>query len=134
VIETVLERGLDTLAVRSVGGLALDEIKVHADDEDRIVSIGRDLPLRHSMGESVGIAVLSGETSVALFAALEHRAPGETYEAALQEIIDGGAVLFGVDIGTLYAAGIDTYQDLCSANARLAGTGFDLDEGERLAL
>lgn len=134
VVDTVLERGLDTIAVRSVGGLALDEVKVHADDQDRVVSIGADQPLRHSMGESVGIFVLSGETSRALFGALEHRGAGETYEVALQEIIDGGAILFGVDIGTLYAAGIDTYQDLCAASARLAGAGFALDDDARLAL
>ena len=134
VIETVLERGLDTIAVRSVGGLTLDEVKVHADDQDRVVAIGADLPLRHSMGESVGIFLFSGETSRALFAALERHAPGDPYERALQEIIDAGATLFGVDIGTLYAAGIDTYQDLCAANGRLAAAGFDLDDDERLAV
>jgi L-glutamine-phosphate cytidylyltransferase len=134
VIETVLERGLDVIAVRSVGGLALDEVKVHADEEDRVVSIGADQPLRHSMGESVGIFLFSGETSRALFAALEHGGLTETYEVALQQIIDAGATIFGVDIGTLYAAGIDTYQDLCAANARLAGVGFALDDDARLAL
>jgi choline kinase len=134
VIDTVLERGLDTIAVRSVGALTRDEVKVHADDQDRVLSIGADLPLRHSMGESVGIFLFSGETSRALFAALEQHAPGDTYEVALQKIIDAGATLFGVDIGTLYAAGIDTYQDLCAANARLAEAGFELEGDARLAL
>lgn len=134
VIDTVLERGLDVIAVRSVGGLALDEVKVHADDQDRVVSIGADQPLRHSMGESVGIFLFSGETSRALFAALEDVGATETYEVALQRIIDAGATIFGVDIGTLYAAGVDTYQDLCAASARLAGTGFALGDDARLAL
>jgi choline kinase len=133
VIEAVLERGLDVIAVRSVGGLALDEVKVHADEEDRVVSIGADQPLRHSMGESVGIFLFSGEVSRALFAALEHGGERDTYEVALQQIIDAGATIFGVDIGTLYAAGIDTYSDLCAANARLAGVGVVPDDG-RLAL
>jgi NDP-sugar pyrophosphorylase family protein len=44
----------------------------------------------------------------------------EYYEAAFQQIIDEGAVLYGVDIGSKYATEIDTIEDLKAANARLA--------------
>jgi hypothetical protein len=84
------------------------------------------------MGESVGIELFSARTSRALFAALQQRihAQGlvnEYYEAAFQQILDEGATLFGVDIGSLYATEIDTIEDLKAANARLAARpAFDL--------
>ncbi len=138
VIDVLLERGLDSIAVRSVGGIHLDEVKIHADDQDRVTSIGKDLPLRGSMGESVGVALFSGDTSRRLFTALDARvqqggATGELYEASIQQIVDEGATLFGVDIGTLYAMGIDTYDDLRAATARLATRPFD-DRSLRLAI
>jgi choline kinase len=123
VVELLLERGLDSIAVRSVGGIHVDEVKILADAQDRVTTIGVDIDLRSAMGESVGIALLSGEVSRRLFETLERRVAadaGEYYEEAMQDIIDGGATLFGVDIGTLYALGVDTYDDLCSATARLA--------------
>jgi hypothetical protein len=44
----------------------------------------------------------------------------EYYEASFQHIIDDGATLYGVDIGSMYATEIDTIDDLMAANARLA--------------
>ena len=140
VVELLLERGLDSIAVRSVGGIHPDEVKVHADGQDRVLHIGADLPLRPSMGESVGIALFSADTSRRLFAALQRRVhdegrTGEYYEAAMQEIIDGGATLFGVDIGTLYALGIDTWDDLQAATARLASRpAVDPEAARRVAI
>src|SRR4051794_9191645 len=40
VVDRLLERGPDCLAVRSVGELGLEEMKVTADAEDRVLSIG----------------------------------------------------------------------------------------------
>lgn len=140
VIELLLDRGLDSIAVRSVGGIHPDEVKVQADGQDRVVAIGAELPVRPSMGESVGLALFSGETSRRLFAALARRVgdegrTGEYYEASIQEIIDDGATLFGVDIGTMYALGIDTWDDLQAASAKLASRpAFDPDAARRLAV
>jgi len=130
VVELLLERGLDSIAVRSVGGIHVDEVKIHADAEDRVVQIGTDLPLRGSMGESVGVALLSADTSRRLFAALEQRVDQqglvtEYYEAAIQQIVAEGATLFGVDVGTLYAMGIDTVEDLRAATQTLSQRRFD---------
>jgi choline kinase len=138
VIEVLLERGPDSIAVRSVGGICAEEVKIHADSHDRVVQIGADLPLRGAMGESVGVALFSGDTSRRLFEALDRRVaqPGGTdeyYEAAIQEVVDGGATLFGVDIGTLYAMGIDTYADLRAASGKLATRPFD-DRSQRIAI
>ena len=51
----------------------------------------------------------------------------EYYEAAFQQMIDEGATLYGVDIGSMYATEIDTIDDLLAANARLAARpAFDV--------
>lgn len=133
VIEQLLERGPDCLAVRSVGDIGLEEVKVTADADDRVLAIGKHVPVRGPgmMGESVGIELFSAATSQKLFGVLRDRmAAGlvnEYYEAAFQQIIDEGVVLHGVDIGTMYAAEIDTIDDLRSANAHLAArAAFDV--------
>jgi choline kinase len=132
VIEELVERGPDCLAVRSVGGLGLEEVKVTADDEDRVLAIGKHVPVRSAMGESVGIEWFSGPSSRRLFTVLERRVRqqgliNEYYEAAFQQLIDEGAELYGVDIGSMYASEIDTIEDLMAANARLAARpAFDV--------
>ena len=61
-----------------------------------------------------------------LFAALARSASrdqglvNEYYEAAFQQIIDEGATLYGVDIGSMYATEIDTVEDL-DGRERAAG-------------
>jgi choline kinase len=141
VVEGLLERGPDCLAVRSVGDIGLEEVKVTADKFDRVLAIGKHVPVRSAMGESVGIELFSAATSRRLFGALHHRMHelalvNEYYEAAFQQVIDDGITLYGVDIGTMYATEIDTYDDLVAANHRLAQRpAFDLHvRGLRLAV
>jgi choline kinase len=133
VVEDLIERGPDCLAVRSVGDIGLEEMKVTADAQDRIVAIGKHVPVRGAMGESVGIEWFSAQASQRLYCALEQRIVGEGlvneyYEAAFQQILDQGVTLVGVDIGTKYATEIDTIEDLRAANARLsARPAFELE-------
>jgi choline kinase len=141
VIEELVERGPDCLAVRSVGEIGLEEVKVTADVHDRVLAIGKHVPVRSAMGESVGIELFSAATSKRLFAALHHRVReqglvNEYYEAAFQQILDEGVTLYGVDIGSMYAAEIDTIDDLLEANQRLAQRpAFDVRvDGLRLAV
>src|SRR5690242_19876203 len=141
VVEGLLERGPDCLAVRSVGDIGLEEVKVTADKFDRVLAIGKHVPVRSAMGESVGIELFSAATSRRLFAALHQRVRelglvNEYYEAAFQQIIDEGSTLYGVDIGSMYATEIDTIEDLMAANTRLAQRpAFDTRvEGLRLAV
>src|SRR5262249_23215224 len=141
VVEELIERGPDCLAVRSVGEIGLEEVKVTADSEDRVLAIGKHLPVRSRMGESVGIELFSAASSRRLFSALHQRVGeqglvNEYYEAAFQQIIDEGSTLYGVDIGSKYATEIDTIEDLAAANARLAQRpAFDIRvEGLRLAV
>lgn len=140
VAEVLVERGPDCLAVRSVGSFTLEDVKVTADNEDRVLAIGKHVPVRSAMGESVGLLLLGAPTSTKLFAVLQARVGGnlanEYYEASLQQLVDEGVTLYGVDIGSMYAAEIDTSDDLAVANAWLAkGPAFDLRvEGVRLAV
>jgi choline kinase len=132
VVEQLVQHGPDCLAVRSVGGIGLEEVKVTADSNDRVLAIGKHVPVRSAMGESVGIELFSASSSKRLFAALENRVRqqgliNEYYEASFQQIIDEGASLYGVDMGSLYATEIDTIDDLLAANARLAAEpAFDV--------
>ena len=141
VVEELVDRGPDCLAVRSVGEIGLEEVKVTADNQDRVLAIGKHVPVRSAMGESVGIELFSAASSRRLFAALHHRVSdlglvNEYYEAAFQQIIDEGSTLYGVDIGSMYATEIDTIDDLMAANTRLAQRpAFDIRvEGLRLAV
>jgi len=133
VVDNLLERGPDCLAVRSVGSIGLEEVKVTADHLDRVLAIGKHVPVRSAMGESVGIELFSAATSRRIFRALHSRIHeqglvNEYYEAAFQQVIDEGTTLYGVDIGTNYATEIDTYEDLVAANHRLGQRpAFDLD-------
>lgn len=141
VIEELVERGPDCLAVRSVGEIGLEEVKVTADVHDRVLAIGKHVPVRSAMGESVGIELFSAATAKKLYAALHQRVReqglvNEYYEAAFQQILDEGTTLYGVDIGSMYACEIDTVDDLREANARLAQRpAFDVRvDGLRLAV
>jgi choline kinase len=141
VVEELVDRGPDCLAVRSVGQIGLEEVKVTADAHDRVLAIGKHVPVRSAMGESVGIELFSAASSKRLFEALDHRVReqglvNEYYEAAFQEVIDHGTTLYGVDIGSMYATEIDTIEDLIAANARLAQVpAFDVRvAGVRMAV
>lgn len=125
VVEELVERGPDCLAVRSVGDIGDEEVKVAADSHDRVLAIGKHVQVRSAMGESVGIELFSAASSKRLFEALHQRVAvqglvNEYYEASFQQIIDEGCTLYGVDIGSMYATEIDTIEDLVAANARLA--------------
>ena len=125
VVEELVDRGPDCLAVRSVGEIGLEEVKVTADNHDRCLAIGKHVPVRSAMGESVGIELFSAASTQRLFHALHDRVIGqnlvnEYYEASFQQIIDEGSTLYGVDIGTMYATEIDTVEDWQAANARHA--------------
>jgi len=141
VIEQLVERGPDCLAVRSVGELGLEEVKVTADKHDRVLAIGKHVPVRSAMGESVGIQLFSAASSTRLFAALDHRVRElglvhELYEASFQQLVDEGVTLYGVDIGSMYASEVDTLEDLRATNERLAKRpAFDISVADvRLAI
>lgn len=120
VLTRLFDGGPDALAVRSMGSLGFEEVKVVSDASDRVTAIGKQLPTRGAMGESIGLALLSAATSRRLFTALAAGPHGDLYyEAMFQRLIDDGVDLHAVDIGSLYACEIDTPDDLRAADAKL---------------
>jgi choline kinase len=138
--EAVLARGPDTIAVRTVGAMGVEDVKVTADRTDRVLAIGKHVPVRGAMGESVGMQLFSAAMARRLFEVLEHRTGAlglvhEYYEASIQALIDQGETFYGVDLGNLYASEIDTLDDLRAAEARLADRpAFDVGAPVRLAV
>jgi choline kinase len=140
VLEAILNRGPDTIAVRTVGAMGVEDVKVTADRTDRVLAIGKHVPMRGAMGESVGMTLFSAAMSRRLFDVLAQRTAGlglvhEYYEASIQALIDQGETFYGVDLGNLYATEIDTLEDLRAAEARLADRpAFDVGAPVRLAV
>jgi len=131
VVQKLLDRGADCLALRSEGTIGLEEVKV-AVAGDRIEQIGKEVAVPSAVGESVGIEYFSGATSERLFAILADRVRGqglvnEYYEAAFQQMFDEGVSMGAVDITPHYAIEIDTPDDLAAANrillSRRSATG-----------
>ena len=121
IVERLLRRGGDCMAVRTRGELGAEEMKVTADADGRIVQISKLLPPTGVMGESMSIELFSEGTSRHLFATLNERVRvhghvGEYYEHSIQQILDEGAEIYGVDIGALHAVEIDTPEDLLAVN------------------
>ena len=104
-------------AVRLLGQHDEEEVHVKLDDVGCITKIGKDVSLRFSDGESVGVELFDNEAGRSLFDVLERRikeGPGriEYYEQAFQEMIDLGLRIKSVDVGDLPLAEIDSPEDL----------------------
>lgn len=111
------ERYSNRLAVRVRGPHDEEEVRVKINRWDQIKRIGKEIPLRESYGESIGIALFSRPATPHLFRILEERiAAGsgkkEFYEAAFQQFIDEGKKLWAVDVSDFPSVEIDTHEDL----------------------
>lgn len=119
------ERRPNRLAVRVTGQHDEEEIRVRINRWDHVEEIGKNVPLRDTYGESIGVAVFSAEAAQTVFGTLQRRmerGTGETefYEAAFQEAIEGGLRLWAVDVSRFPAIEIDTPDDLERAQALAA--------------
>lgn len=139
IVEQLLARGGDCLAVRSVGDIADEEMKVTADDAGRILAISKELAPETCLGESMSIQLFSPESAKQMFRTLHQRVierglVHEYYEHSIQQALEDGLVTYGVDIGTMYAWEIDTPEDLHAVDTWVTRHGlFDLaapDRGE----
>ncbi len=118
------ERYYNRLAVRVRGPHDEEEIKVKINRWDQILRIGKDVPLRETYGESIGIGLFSSTAVLKLFRIIEERikaGPGkrEFYEAAFQQLIDLGTRLWAVDVSDFPSAEIDTHEDLERARQKI---------------
>ena len=122
-IPLLLKSPFDTaVAVRTMGGVTEEDIKVEVDKSRKILRIGKDIPVGSAYGESIGIEKFSRGDTTNLFRTLEKRIHeeghvNEYYEASFQEMIDGGTSIVGVDVGTFRCIEIDTVEDLHAAES-----------------
>jgi len=108
------------LAVKRGLAFSEEEIKVTVDARHRVREISKEVPIPKTWGESIGIEKFSPEVVATLFDSLERKVVVENqvnafYESSFQEIIDRGAEIYALDIGSLLAAEIDTPDDIRDA-------------------
>jgi choline kinase len=117
----ILTRVLDSphdnaIALRESSATGAEEIKIEQDGSGRILRIGKEIPPARAAGESIGIERFSGATGTRLHALLGLRSGrNEFYEAAFQELLDGGEEMRSVSCGGLPCIEIDTPGDLRAA-------------------
>lgn len=102
------------LAVRTIGEIGAEDIKVTVDDHQRVASIGKELT--SAFGESIGIEKFSAEGVHTLTEILERRiadgGKNEFYEASFQEMIAAGHPIHAIDVGERRCIEVDTLDDL----------------------
>ena len=97
-----------------------EEIKVKADDNGRVLEIGKEVKLSEAIGESIGIEKFGVATLYKLFTILDRKILVEKnvnqfYEAAFQELADKDTDIFIVDTTNHICMEIDTVADLYAA-------------------
>lgn len=106
------------LAVNFTDKLDEEQIKVHS-DENKILRIGKEIPINKSAGESIGIEKFSAYFMKELFVILDRKIAKENivnefYEASFQEVIDkddSRNSIYAVDVSAFTCMEIDTVQD-----------------------
>ncbi len=109
--------GENKIAIRTQGNHDEEEVQLEVDGTGNVVTIGKNLALAVSVGESVGIELFGHEHATELFDVLERRVKRgigrtEYYEAAFQEMIDAGTLISAVDVVDLPVMEIDSVSDL----------------------
>ena len=115
------------LAVLRSKTLDTEEIKVRTDSAGAIREISKEVDPSTAFGESIGIEMFSPRFVGRLFGVLEQKIVlrkqvNQFYEAAFQEVIDGGESIFAVDVGSLPCMEVDTPEDLNAARAFVGST------------
>lgn len=101
--------------------LADEEVKVIADDQMRVIKIGKLINPDKASGESIGIEKIGATTRPLLFAELikmmENKVHAQDYyEAAYERLVDKGTPFHALDITSLDWTEINTAEDFAAAN------------------
>ncbi len=124
ILDIMRKRGPNCLALRTLGEIGAEEIKVRITPAEHVQEIGKTVSLADTAGESIGIEYFSATASRSLANVLHTRIGrdgyvDEFYEASFQQMIDEGINISALDIGRLHAIEIDTIDDLTTANLSL---------------
>jgi choline kinase len=125
IIKELLNSGKENcLAVNITHDLDAEQIKVTANEDYKILKIGKDVEINKAIGESIGIEKFNRNYLIELFNILDRkiiieRNVNEFYEVSFQEIMeknDARNSLFGVDVSNYDCMEIDTIDDYNKAN------------------
>ena len=119
--------------------LETEEVKVVADDEMRVLEVGKSVDPKMAMGESIGIEKIGAKTAPLLFAELalmmEDKAHSqEYYEAAYERLLAKAAHFHALDISGLNWTEIDTAEDLAAADALFGSPVTTISRSQQKAL
>lgn len=108
--------------------LGTEEIKVIADQEQRVVEISKICSISEAIGESIGIEKMSAAYTKALFQELETMIVSEGldnifYERAFERLIPQGYSFYAIDTSEFFSAELDTVEDFQQAQ-RLIPANF----------
>lgn len=86
-------------------------------DGHNILKISKEIVIKETFGESIGIGLFDHKSKDLLFSILEKRIireqkVNEFYEASFQEMIDSGFPFYGIDIQKALAIEVDDENDL----------------------
>lgn len=101
-----------------------EEIKVIADNTEKIKEISKVCSIQDAVGESVGIEKFSASLVKQLFdemddMILNKQQSGIFYEAAFENIIEKGADIYIVDTTNIFSMELDTVEDFETACKKL---------------
>jgi len=128
IITLLVESGHhNCLAMKSGIPLGEEEIKVLTDKTGRILEISKVVDPKKAAGESIGIEKFSAEYVSTLFGILKEKMivrkeANHFYEAAFQESIAKGSMIYAVDVQDRSCMEIDTAEDIHRAAALFAGS------------
>ena len=119
--------------------LAEEEVKVIADDNMRLLEIGKSLDPKMALGESIGIEKISAATAHLLFSELkgmmESKAHAQHYyEAAYVRLVNKGTPFYALDITGMKWTEIDTVEDFTAANVMFGSPVTTMSRGQQRAL
>jgi len=115
------------LAVRFDDNMSEEEMKVLISEDNRILSISKEIDPEKAAGESMGLGKFDKEFVDELFKIVEKRIfnegrEDEFYEAAFQEAIERGEELIAVDTMDHVCVEIDTEEDIANVRDEVVNT------------
>jgi choline kinase len=121
VLEKLIKSPHDTcLCIDKNIRLDMEEVKVIADLNGKVIAVGKKLNPRESKGESIGIEKIGAEAGAILFEELERLMKDdvnlqEYYDDSYTTLVHNGVPFYAIDITGLKWVEIDTPQDYARA-------------------
>ena len=118
-LDQIINSNHETVFAVDIKQCGEEEVKVIIDSNKRIVSIGKELDIKESLGEFIGVAKLSipfcDSFGISLSRLIDKRGKSNYFESAIEPILNKHDVFFE-DISHLPCIEIDFKEDLQKAN------------------